>query len=97
MTIVMWSGSRIVEQFSLNPEVDTRLKDYPMYFEPLALWKFNFAEAGFPKRKPLKAWALIFQLRISGLVARKPVHGDWALAQRDKAEGARITSLLSQK
>jgi hypothetical protein len=38
-----------------------------MSFEPLALWKSNFAEVGFPTRKPLKAWALIFQLRISGL------------------------------
>jgi hypothetical protein len=45
-----------------------------MSFEPLALWKSNFAEVGFPTRKPLKAWALIFQLRISGSIT-PAIHG----------------------
>ncbi len=52
---------------NLNPEVDTGREDDPMCFEPLALWKFNFAEVGFRTRKPLKAWALTLQLRDSGL------------------------------
>jgi len=37
-----------------------------MCFELLALWKSNFAEVGFQRRKPLKTEALIVQLRDSG-------------------------------
>ena len=48
---------------NLNPEVDIRREDYPMCFELLALWKSNFAEVGFQRRKPLKTEALIVQLR----------------------------------
>jgi hypothetical protein len=64
----MLTNTKYRAVINLNPEVHIRREDYPMCFELLALWKSNFAEVGFQRRKPLKTEALIVQLRDSGLI-----------------------------